>query len=134
MRSRPSIGRWAGFGTRTRRRRRAPRAAPLATGARETRWAGVLASLALLTFGGLFATAMTAPLGPQFGVSPMLSAGLALAPVAAVFVGLFLFLVALAWFRGWWGTAARLHATLVLIGACVLVWQMNYWNAIGGRI
>lgn len=114
-----------------RDRRRGTRRSP---GARGARWSGVITSTLLLAFGGLFSTAMNAPIGPQFGVSPMLATGLTIATIASVFVGLFLLLVALAWFRGWWGVVARVHATLVLAGALVLVWQMNYWNVLGGRI
>ena len=103
-------------------------------GARAARWTGTATAVLLLAFGGLFSTAMTAPLGPQFGVSPLLAAGLAIAPIAAGLVGLHLVLVLVAWLRRWWGPVGRIHATVVLVGGLVLVWQMSYWNVVGGRI
>jgi CubicO group peptidase (beta-lactamase class C family) len=39
----------------------------------------------------------------------------------------------LAWKRGYWGIAARVHYTLVTVAALAFVWFLNYWNLLGWR-
>src|SRR5215218_2019616 len=39
----------------------------------------------------------------------------------------------LAWKRGYWGIAARVHYTLVTVAAVAFVWFLNYWNLLGWR-
>ena len=70
---------------------------------------------------------------PLFGVSTIYKIVLGLGVVSAVLtVGALLYSV-LAWKRGYWGIAARVHYTLVTVAAVAFVWFLNYWNLLGWR-
>ena len=101
---------------------------------RVARWIGTTFCLFILLFGVFFSLAMNAPIGPQFGVSPMLRAGLVFATAGAVLAFLYIPFWAAAWIFGWWSISSRIHATFVLIGAMMIVWQMFYWKVLAGRI
>jgi hypothetical protein len=51
---------------------------------------------------------------------------------AVLTVGALLYSV-LAWKRGYWGIATRVHYTLVTVAALAFVWFLNYWNLLGWR-
>jgi hypothetical protein len=51
---------------------------------------------------------------------------------AVLTVGALLYGV-LAWKRGYWGIAARVHYTLVTVAAVAFVWFLNFWNLLGWR-
>ena len=58
---------------------------------------------------------------------------LALILVASIFViGPVIFTI-LAWLRGYWGRAGRIHYTLVTVALSGLVWFMYYWRLLGFR-
>ena len=70
---------------------------------------------------------------PLFGVSMIYRIVLGVGVLAAVLtVGALLYSV-LAWKRGYWGIAARVHYTLVTVAAVAFVWFLNYWNLLGWR-
>jgi len=52
---------------------------------------------------------------------------------AVLTVGALIYSV-LAWNRGYWGIAARVHYTLVTAAALAFVWFLNYWNLLGWRL
>jgi len=51
---------------------------------------------------------------------------------AVLTVGALIYSV-LAWKRGYWGIATRVHYTLVTVAALAFVWFLNYWNLLGWR-
>jgi hypothetical protein len=63
-----------------------------------------------------------------FGDTALLDALAALLPVAAILAVVAAVLVVLAWLRGSWSTAGRIHATLVALAALVLVGELLYFN------
>ena len=70
---------------------------------------------------------------PFFGVSMIYKIVLGLGVLSAVLtVGALVYGV-LAWKRGYWGIATRVHYTLVTIAAVAFVWFLNYWNLLGWR-
>jgi CubicO group peptidase (beta-lactamase class C family) len=70
---------------------------------------------------------------PVFGVSMIYKIVLGLGVLSAVLtVGALIYGV-LAWKRGYWGIAARVHYTLVTVAALAFVWFLNYWNLLGWR-
>jgi hypothetical protein len=70
---------------------------------------------------------------PYFGVSMIYKIVLGLGVLAAVLtVGALIYSV-LAWKRGYWGIAARVHYTLVTVAALAFVWFLNFWNLLGWR-
>jgi hypothetical protein len=70
---------------------------------------------------------------PLFGVSMIYKIVLGLGVLAAVLtVGALIYSV-LAWKRGFWGIATRLHYTLVTVAAVAFVWFLNFWNLLGWR-
>jgi CubicO group peptidase (beta-lactamase class C family) len=113
-------------------RDRRKRSASLAE--QRVRWFGGAASLLPLVFVGTFFLVMTDPMGPAFGVSPLLAAALVIGVVAALAIAAFAMLMIFAWLLDWWRLAARVHATLVAIAGLLLLWQMNYWNLLGFKI
>lgn len=42
-------------------------------------------------------------------------------------------LALIAWIRGYWRPAGRIHYTLVTLAAVAMVWFLNYWNLLGWR-
>jgi CubicO group peptidase (beta-lactamase class C family)/uncharacterized integral membrane protein len=68
-------------------------------------------------------------LGAQLIVKIVLGVGVlsAVLTVGALIYGV------LAWKRGYWGIAARVHYTLVTVAALAFVWFLNYWNLLGWR-
>jgi CubicO group peptidase (beta-lactamase class C family) len=70
---------------------------------------------------------------PLFGVSLIYKIVLGLGVLSAVLtVGALLYGI-LAWKRGYWGIAARVHYTLVTVAAVAFVWFLNFWNLLGWR-
>ena len=51
---------------------------------------------------------------------------------AVLTVGALLYSV-VAWKNSYWGIAARVHYTLVMVAAVAFVWFLNYWNLLGWR-
>src|SRR5215203_2733256 len=70
---------------------------------------------------------------PLFGVSMIYKIVLGLGVLAAVLTVGALIYGALAWKRGYWGIATRVHYTLVTVAALAFVWFLNYWNLLGWR-
>ena len=70
---------------------------------------------------------------PFFGVSMIYKIVLGLGVLAAVLTVGALIYSALAWKRGYWGIATRLHYTLVTVAALAFVWFLNFWNLLGWR-
>ena len=68
-------------------------------------------------------------LGAQLIVKIVLGVGVL---SAALTVGALIYGV-LAWKRGYWGIATRVHYTLVTVAAVAFVWFLNYWNLLGWR-
>jgi hypothetical protein len=70
---------------------------------------------------------------PLFGVSMIYKIVLGLGVLSAVLtVGALLYSV-LAWKNSYWGIAARVHYTLLMVAALAFVWFLNYWNLLGWR-
>ena len=67
--------------------------------------------------------------GPQLIVKIVLGLGVL---SAVLTVGALVYSV-LAWKRGYWGIATRVHYTLVTVAALAFVWFLNYWNLLGWR-
>jgi hypothetical protein len=63
-----------------------------------------------------------------FGDTALLDALAVLLPVAAILAVVSAVLVVLAWLRGSWSMAGRIHATLVALAALVLVGELLYFN------
>src|SRR5215207_6587548 len=70
---------------------------------------------------------------PVFGVSIIYRIVLGVGVLAAVLTVGALLNSVLAWKRGYWGIAARVHYTLVTVAAVAFVWFLNYWNLLGWR-
>jgi CubicO group peptidase (beta-lactamase class C family) len=67
------------------------------------------------------------------GVSPALTALLAMALLAALLSAGVVALALLAWRDRYWGVAGRLHYTLVALAAAGFVLWLNHWNLLGFR-
>ena len=70
---------------------------------------------------------------PYFGISTIYKIVLGLGVLSAVMTVGALLYGALAWKRGYWGIASRVHYTLVTVAAVAFVWFLNYWNLLGWR-
>jgi hypothetical protein len=70
---------------------------------------------------------------PYFGVSLIYKIVLGLGVLSAVLTVGALIYGALAWKRGYWGIATRVHYTLVTVAAVAFVWFLNFWNLLGWR-
>ncbi len=68
-----------------------------------------------------------------FGPTQMLKLMLNLWAAAAVLTLVLLFLVILAWRRGWWQRAGRISLTLILLGGVGCIVWLNHWNLLGWR-
>lgn len=53
------------------------------------------------------------------------------AALLAVPIGLF---AVVAWKNGYWGRLARVHYTVVALGAFAFIWFLNCWNLLGWRV
>lgn len=54
-----------------------------------------------------------------------------IAAIATVGAGIF---TVLAWKNRYWNALARIHYTLVTLGALAFIWFLNYWNLLGWRL
>ena len=105
---------------------------PASRGARVAYWIiGGICVLNLLFVVGLVPASSppTELLGAQLIVKIVLGVGVL---SAVLTVGALIYSV-LAWKRGYWGIAARVHYTLVTVAALAFVWFLNYWNLLGWR-
>jgi hypothetical protein len=85
-------------------------------------------SLLMLAFFVVMGATLTNVESILFGDTALLDALSALLPVAAILAVIAAVLVVLAWLRGSWSTAGRIHATLVAVAALVLVGELLYFN------
>ena len=99
--------------------------------ARLGRWdLGLLVVLFLISQGGMF-SAFASEAAVLTGTAVAYQVGIFLAiPVAILAVGAVVFTV-LAWRRGYWTLAWRIHYTLVTLGAAAMVWWYFNWKVIG---
>ena len=106
--------------------------------ARAARWLlGIVAALYLLAlvdfimafFINFEATARAVTGGDLSGVNLLLL--LWFIPVMLT-VGPVVFAI-VAWKNRYWSTLARVHYTLVTVGAVAITWFLNYWNLLGWR-
>ena len=103
---------------------RQPRNARLAHGL-----LGLLVALFLISQGGMF-SAFASEAAVLTGTAVAYKVGIFLAiPVAILAVGAVVFTV-LAWRRGYWTLAWRIHYTLVTLGAVAVVWWYFNWKII----
>jgi CubicO group peptidase (beta-lactamase class C family) len=70
---------------------------------------------------------------PLFGISMIYRIVLGVGVLGAVLTVGALIYSALAWKRGYWGIATRVHYTLVTVAAVAFVWFLNFWNLLGWR-
>ncbi|UCH26978.1 MAG: beta-lactamase family protein [Trueperaceae bacterium] len=105
-------------------------------GAAEERvkWLGALAALLLILSVVAFFAVMGNPMGPAFGLSPLLVATLVIGIAAALAVAGFTLMMIFAWLIGWWTLTPRVYLTVVAVAGLVLLWQMNYWNLLGFKV
>ncbi len=106
---------------------------PASRGARAAYW--IIGGICILNLLFVVGTVLwgESNLVPFFGVSMIYKIVLGLGVLAAVLtVGALIYSV-LAWKRGYWGIAARVHYTLVTVAALAFVWFLNYWNLLGWR-
>ena len=99
--------------------------------ARLARWLiGLLVVIYFISLGGLF-SAFAAGNDVLYGKTVPYSVGQFLAiPVAILAAGAVVY-TALAWRRGYWSLAWRIHYTLVTLGAVSVVWFYFNWKIIG---
>jgi CubicO group peptidase (beta-lactamase class C family) len=115
---------------RNRRRPSADRK-PASRGARVAY--GIIVGISVLNLLFVIGTALWGNPVPLFGVSTIYKIVLGLGVLsAALMVGALIY-GALAWKRGYWGIATRVHYTLVTVAAVAFVWFLNYWNLLGWR-
>jgi CubicO group peptidase (beta-lactamase class C family) len=94
---------------------------------------GIVVGMCVLNLMFVIGTVLWGNPVPLFGISTIYSIVLGLGVLAAVLtVGALLYSV-LAWKNGYWGSAARVHYTLVTVAAVAFVWFLNYWNLLGWR-
>jgi len=121
------------LGYLVRRLRNKPRAS---TGmAKTARWVAGLASLAALGFvGGLtvviIRVAADNPLMLGFGVPGPAAPLFTLPWLALLLTTLVVVLSLIAWRKSWWGTASRMHYTLVSLGLVSFFGFVSYWGLI----
>jgi len=98
--------------------------------ARLARWLlGLLVGLYFISQGGMF-SAFTSEAAVLYGRAVGYTVGQFLAiPVAILAVGAVVFTL-LAWRRGYWNLAWRIHYTLVTLGAVSVVWWYFNWKTI----
>jgi len=104
---------------------------PAPRGARAAYW--IIVGISVLNLLFVVGTVLWGNPVPVFGVSMIYRIVLGVGVLAAVLtVGALLYSV-LAWKNSYWGIAARVHYTLVTVGAVAFVWFLNYWNLLGWR-
>ena len=104
---------------------------PASRGARVAYW--IIVGISVLNLLFVIGTVLWGNPVPFFGVSMIYKIVLGLGVLSAVLtVGALVYGV-LAWKRGYWGIATRVHYTLVTIAAVAFVWFLNYWNLLGWR-
>lgn len=100
-------------------------------GARFARgWAAATAGMFLL-FIVLVALAVGNFTEIEYGVTPLLTAALAVGGLAALFTLGTIVHAFLAWRGGYWSVTSRVHYTLITLGFMAFVWQINHWNLLG---
>jgi CubicO group peptidase (beta-lactamase class C family) len=106
---------------------------PASRGARVAYW--IIVGISVLNLLFVIGTVLWggANIVPYSGVSMIYKIVLGLGVLAAVLTVGALIYSALAWKRGYWGIAARVHYTLVTVAALAFVWFLNYWNLLGWR-
>jgi hypothetical protein len=99
--------------------------------ARLARWLlGLLVALYFISLGGMFSAFATQD-AVLYGTAVAYTVGQFLAiPVAILAIGAVIF-TALAWRRGFWSLAWRIHYTLVTLGAMAVVWWYFNWKIVG---
>jgi CubicO group peptidase (beta-lactamase class C family) len=114
-----------------RSRRQSGDTKPVSRGARVAY--GIVVGLSVLNLLFVVGTALWGNPLPLFGVSTIYEIVLGLGVLSAVLtVGALIYSV-LAWKRGYWGIATRVHYTLVTAATLAFVWFLNYWNLLGWR-
>ena len=105
---------------------------PASRGARVAYW--IIVGISVLNL--LFVVGMVPGFDPPtelHGAQLIVKIVLGVGVLSAVLtVGALIYSV-LAWKRGYWGIAARVHYTLVTVAALAFVWFLNYWNLLGWR-
>jgi len=104
---------------------------PASRGARVAYW--IIVGISVLNLLFVIGTMLWFNPVPVFGVSMIYRIVLGVGVLSAVLtVGALIYGV-LAWKRGYWGIAARVHYTLVTVAALAFVWFLNCWNLLGWR-
>jgi hypothetical protein len=106
---------------------------PASRGARVAYW--IIVGICVLNLLFVIGTVLWggANMVPLFGVSMIYKIVLGLGVLSAVLtVGALIYGV-LAWKNSYWGIAARVHYTLLMVAAVTFVWFLNYWNLLGWR-
>jgi CubicO group peptidase (beta-lactamase class C family) len=105
--------------------------------ARVARW--VIAGMTLLTV-AVIAVAFKDVFSPIVSKLPLMRGEIpsllfvpTLATLAAVLASGAVVLAGLAWKRGYWTVAGRIHYTLVALAGLVFAWWFNFWNLIGWK-
>jgi len=94
---------------------------------------GIIVGICVLDLLFVIGTVLWGNPAPLFGVSMIYKIVLGLGVLSAVLtVGALVYGV-VAWKRGYWGIATRVHYTLVTVLAVAFVWFLNYWNLLGWR-
>jgi CubicO group peptidase (beta-lactamase class C family) len=105
---------------------------PASRGARVAYW--IIVGICVLNL--LFVVGMVPASSPPtelLGAQLIVKIVLGLGVLSAVLtVGALIYSV-LAWKRGYWSIATRVHYTLVTVAALAFVWFLNYWNLLGWR-
>lgn len=70
----------------------------------------------------------------EYGVTPLLWAALAVAPIASLLTLGTIVHAIRAWRGRYWGIAGRLHYTLLTLTLMTFVWQLSHWNLLGLQI
>ncbi|HEU5378672.1 MAG TPA: serine hydrolase, partial [Ktedonobacteraceae bacterium] len=108
---------------------------PSSTAARLARWlAGVVCLFNLIIGGTLLVQILTGQIIDfLYDLPPWLVVVFILALVSALLTLGVLLCALVAWSKRWWGTASRIHYTLVALAALVFVLELAYWNLLGFR-
>ena len=114
-----------------RNRRQSANRKPASRGARVAY--GIIVGISVLNLLFVIGTVLWGNPVPLFGVSTIYRIVLGVGVLSAVLTVGALFSGVLAWRNSYWGTAARLHYTLVMVAAVAFVWFLNYWNLLGWR-
>ncbi|HSK83643.1 MAG TPA: serine hydrolase domain-containing protein, partial [Rubrobacter sp.] len=106
---------------------------PASRGARVAYW--IIGGISVLNLLFVVGTILwgEANIMPLLGVSMIYKIVLGVGVLAAVLTPGALVYSVVAWKNSYWGTAARVHYTLVTVAGVALVWFLNYWNLLGWR-